>query len=256
MPSFCGHCGHPVSTPFCPSCGSPAASATAGPDSADAVPVEAPSAAPVTVPVGAQAASAFGSALPPVAPRQAEEPSSPPGPRTINGLAALGSRAPQALVGVAGAVWSRPPAAAVVVAVAVFGLFAIGKVGLPLPGGPDHVLAGEFVVKDLGNLDLDALNAALDGASTDCGSGLGGGYSDLRAGTAVSVKDGEGRLLGTGALKGGRQSINGCSFAFSVEVPDSAFYEVEVSQRGSVPFSREELDRQDWRVSLSVGDFG
>ncbi len=256
MPSFCGYCGHPVGAPFCPSCGSPAATPTGVPDSADVVAVEAASAAPVTVPAGAQTPGGFPSPLPPVAPRQTEDLSTPPGPQHFGGVATLGAGAPQALIAAAGALRSLPPAVAALVAVAVFGLFVVGKAGLPMPGGPDHVLAGEFVVKDLGNLDFDELNAALDGASTDCGAGLGGGYSDLRAGTAVSIKDGEGRLLGKGVLKGGRQSINGCSFAFSVEVPDSPFYEVEVSQRGTVPFSRDELEQQDWRISLSVGDFG
>jgi hypothetical protein len=51
------------------------------------------------------------------------------------------SRAPAALVDAARTLRTRPPAVAALVAVAVFGLFAIGKAGLPLPGGPDHVLA-------------------------------------------------------------------------------------------------------------------
>ncbi|WP_155855285.1 hypothetical protein [Actinotalea ferrariae] len=44
-----------------------------------------------------------------------------------------------------------------------------------------------------------------------------------------------------------------CTFPFTVDVPDSDFYSIEVAHRGKVNFSRQDLEAEGWVVALSVG---
>jgi hypothetical protein len=88
-----------------------------------------------------------------------------------------------------------------------------------------------------------------------------GGYGDLAEGAQVVVSDPEGAVIGTGALEAGvwtsytsPSNPSRCSFAFSVaDLPDVAFYSVEVSHRGQVTYSRADLEATSWTVELSLG---
>lgn len=128
-----------------------------------------------------------------------------------------------------------------------------------------HDITGTLLVNDFGPEDegcmggdavtrLDRLEALIDGQTFPCPQGVGGGYDDIRDGADVTVKDGAGELLGTGVLTGGTATDVGVTFAFTVEgVPDSDFYQVEVSHRGALSYSRAELEDAGWVVEASLG---
>jgi hypothetical protein len=86
------------------------------------------------------------------------------------------------------------------------------------------------------------------------------GYGDIAVGTRVTVTDGSGTTLGVGELEQcefhpleSPGQARGLRFSFSVSnLPPSDFYRVEVASRGSLDFSREELQDQEWEVQLSL----
>ena len=140
-----------------------------------------------------------------------------------------GSKVPSWLPGVGG-----------IVAIAVVVSVLSGGVG----GSDARTLTGELVLTDSG------------GYSDDYGSCTGsGGYDDIRAGALVVVRDGGGETLATSSLDDGEESGGACVFSFEVtDVPDADFYEVEVSHRGGLTWSQQELDDEGWDVALSLGD--
>lgn len=90
-----------------------------------------------------------------------------------------------------------------------------------------------------------------------------GGYDDLDEGTQVRVTDGGGEILALGALEAGeltdflgpyREKGWECTFTFEVaEIPDADFYQVEVSHRGELAYTPEELEAAGWNVDLTLG---
>ncbi len=85
------------------------------------------------------------------------------------------------------------------------------------------------------------------------------GYPDIRPDTPVTVRDGTGALLGRTTLGNGtlRRTIlirDDCVHRFSLTVPDRGAYEIEVGTRGSLAFSRADLERNQWEVSLGIGN--
>ena len=125
--------------------------------------------------------------------------------------------------------------------------FVIGLMMAAAGCGSGHSLAG--TIKVIESLPLKQANDI----GGDC-TGVGG-YDDLHAGTAVVVKDETGKVLATGSLAGGKIiSLETCQWTFDVaNVPDAQFYQVEVSHRGNVTFSRADLDNTGWKVALSLG---
>ena len=73
-------------------------------------------------------------------------------------------------------------------------------------------------------------------------------------------KQQEGRVIGTGLLRprtiSDRQGRKmWCTFEFSVpDLREADFYQVEVSHRGAVSYSKEELEAEGWFVSLGLPD--
>ena len=83
-----------------------------------------------------------------------------------------------------------------------------------------------------------------------------GGYSDIRTGVNVVVKDGTGKVIGTGTLLDDPDAdtvFGRCSYVFSVPVTDADFYSVEVGRRGALTYSRAELEAQGWTVGFTLG---
>ncbi|MCE0766287.1 hypothetical protein LWC35_25780 [Pseudonocardia kujensis] len=81
-----------------------------------------------------------------------------------------------------------------------------------------------------------------------------GGYSDIHAGTGVTIANASGAVVATGALATGRASSpTTCDFAFTVpDVPAGEdFYQVTVSHRGTLTSSADELRSGP---GLSLGD--
>jgi hypothetical protein len=88
------------------------------------------------------------------------------------------------------------------------------------------------------------------------------GYPDIHAGTPVAVRDKSGAVVASATLGGGtlrQQPLRGrdddCLFRFSLTVPDRAGYEIEVSNRGAVAFSRADLEHAHWTANLTIGAY-
>ena len=135
-----------------------------------------------------------------------------------------------------------------------------------------RVITGDFTVPDINGalitqvggypgqllttLDMASLNrmgtlikSLRQGKTYPCPQGSGGGFNDIVAGAQVIVQDGNGAVLATTALTGGRVNMHGCTFDFRVEVPVTDFYQVLVSHRGALTYSRDDLERNGWHVS-------
>jgi hypothetical protein len=81
-----------------------------------------------------------------------------------------------------------------------------------------------------------------------------GGYSDIHAGTGVTIANASGAVIATGALSTGRASSSTtCDFAFTVpDVPAGEdFYQVTVSHRGTLTSTADDLRSG---LGLSLGD--
>jgi len=92
----------------------------------------------------------------------------------------------------------------------------------------------------------------LGGSSSNCyGTG---GYSDITAGLAVTVRSGDGTVIATGNLGTGTGGSTYCDFLLAVgDVPKEDFYSIEVGHRGELTYSFDEMVRRDWTVALTLG---
>jgi hypothetical protein len=103
-------------------------------------------------------------------------------------------------------------------------------------------VTGTFVLTD-----GDSLNFGGNCAGT-------GGYSDISSDTQVVIKDGAGKVLGVSSLGTGTASGKDCTFNWIIdELPKADFYIVEAGRRGSLTFSRSELEARGWHVASSLG---
>lgn len=86
------------------------------------------------------------------------------------------------------------------------------------------------------------------------------GYPDIEAGTPVTVKDQSGAVVARAALGEGKLRVTilsrqDCVHSFSLTLPDRDTYLVEVGRRGAVTFSRADLQRAGWTVTLAIGNY-
>ncbi len=91
-----------------------------------------------------------------------------------------------------------------------------------------------------------------------------GGYDDIKEGAQVTIRDETDTVIAAGRLSEGQIKTTelgldlvsaDCIFLFEVtDVPSANFYTVEVSHRGGLTYSLDEMDALDWEVSLSLGD--
>lgn len=105
-----------------------------------------------------------------------------------------------------------------------------------LLAGRSFTATGEFTLLDTFQDDYGR------GGSLCSGSG---GYDDIREGAQVEIRDEAGNIVGVGELEASRMIHNvGCRFSFTIEGVDSGsgFYEVEVSHRGTISYTQEELE--------------
>lgn len=111
------------------------------------------------------------------------------------------------------------------------------------PGQP----LSEFSMAQLNKMQR-LIDSLTHGKTYPCPLGSGGGYSDVAAGGQVTVQDGEGTILATTTLAGGILNSRGCTFSFSTEVPDADFYQVTITHRGALTYSRTDLEANGWKV--------
>ena len=114
-------------------------------------------------------------------------------------------------------------------------------------GGSSHQLTGSIqVVEQLGLGSENRIGQPCTGT---------GGYDDIAEGASVVVRDEANKVLATGTLKAGKiVALETCRFDFTVDnLPDAKFYQVEVSHRGAVTYSKSDLDSKGWKVALSLG---
>ncbi len=85
-----------------------------------------------------------------------------------------------------------------------------------------------------------------------------GGYSDIKYGLKVVVKNERENIIGVSALS--RDTYTGdypnvvCEFPFVVEdLPKAKFYTIEVGRRGEQTYPYKELEERNWEVAFSLG---
>ncbi|MGE2731775.1 DUF732 domain-containing protein [Mycolicibacterium vaccae] len=98
-------------------------------------------------------------------------------------------------------------------------------------------ITGSFTLKDD---ETSAYSSAIDVDGSSCTGA--GGYSDVSAGTPVTVKNGKGEILTTSYLEPGRGGRYLCTFGIAFEVTEGQDrYVVSVGRRGELSFTFEEL---------------
>lgn len=85
-----------------------------------------------------------------------------------------------------------------------------------------------------------------------------GGYADLTAGAPVTVRNESGAIIATGALDAGTSDSTYptvvCHFTYTISnVPDAKFYSVEVSHRGGLTYSKDQLNANGWKLDATIG---
>ena len=126
---------------------------------------------------------------------------------------------------------------------------AAGVVALAGSGSltPHHTIAGTFDVlaTDQTFPSLQMVGSACEGT---------GGYADISPGAQVTLKDGDGKVLGTTQLQMGSGSTSSCTFKFSIDsVPEVPFYSLEVSHRGAITDSLAQMQAHNWAFGLTLG---
>lgn len=81
------------------------------------------------------------------------------------------------------------------------------------------------------------------------------GFNDMTGQIPVIIKNESGTVIAVGKTETGKQpkehSTVRCIFNFRVEnIPKSLFYSVEIGQRGSKTYSRQQLEDQGWDLSF------
>lgn len=92
-----------------------------------------------------------------------------------------------------------------------------------------------------------------------------GGFDDISAATQAVVKNDAGTIVGTTRMaavplvdpvdrRERYLAKRRCDYTFTVVVPDSPFYSIEVGRRGALTYSRSELEDAGWAVEMSIGE--
>lgn len=143
----------------------------------------------------------------------------------------------------------RPRNAARSAAVAVVTALAVSACAAP---NTTHELTGSITLRYPGCSGKTRISGDL---GQDC-QGTGG-YSDIREGTRVVVRDGSGTTLATTSLAVGRAESDGyCRLDLEpVDLPRSDFYRISAGNdsRGTLEYSDAELEALSWMLDLSLG---
>ena len=130
-----------------------------------------------------------------------------------------------------------------VLLILAFALAACNAGPTPTPEPAGHDITGTF-----------ALHAQKGNFAPKCAGG--GGYDDITAGMGLTLRDGEGKILGTARLGSGHASEDRklCLFDFEFsDVPEVDFYSVESGRRGEQTYSLADMEASDWTLGLEIG---
>ncbi|MEW1870711.1 hypothetical protein AB0420_21780 [Streptomyces caelestis] len=143
--------------------------------------------------------------------------------------------------------WSRLSRGTVLAIGAGLGAAVVGAcwAGVSLADGSEETFSTD------GTLTVTGIGAGLDSGDPCTGTD---GYSDIDFGAQVSVTDAAGTLVAKGGLGLGRKTELGCEFPFTVDdiTPGSKFYTVEVSHRGGLTQTEDEL--RAGALAFTLGD--
>ncbi len=127
--------------------------------------------------------------------------------------------------------------------------------------GGSPAVGGTGATFSAGSPKMRLADSGSDPACT-AGTSFGtSGYDDIAPGTGVTVTDAKGVIIGTGSLgrptfasisSAGREDIGSCVFPFTVSVPKTEFYSVEISHRGKLNYSYGELLTDNWKIKSSL----
>lgn len=83
-----------------------------------------------------------------------------------------------------------------------------------------------------------------------------GGYDDIAEGAQVVASDGSGKVLAVSQLDAGKADGSGsCVFSFTINnVPYSNFYQLEVSHRGELDYSYQQLSASNFNIATTLGN--
>jgi hypothetical protein len=152
------------------------------------------------------------------------------------------------------------------VVVWLFVLVVLGGLGLlawqryAAGTGDRHTLRGNLAFSDQGSHVVDDVNGVKYCRGTGGYSDISGGVKiggEVLGGTQVRVRDESGKVLATSSLMNDpeRSYPTGCNFDFELtNVPGAEFYQIEISHRGGLTFSMQDLERQSWYVIVSLGN--
>lgn len=133
----------------------------------------------------------------------------------------------------------------------IAGLLAGCGPGAPTPSPSPSVHAITVAIELSGGSN----SVSRSSVSSEC-HGLGG-YADMDIGTQFSIKDAAGTLIGFGALTDSHYGPAPfhCSLQGRAEnVPDAPIYSVEVGRRGTINFTRAQLEANGWLAQLTLGN--
>jgi hypothetical protein len=128
-----------------------------------------------------------------------------------------------------------------------------------LPLAPErHTLSGVLAVTGRSGSYVGGDEECVAGTSSEYN-----GYDDIEVGAAVTVWNEKDTVIATSRLDAPTFEALGtsdfdrdygtCTFPFTVEVPKAEFYAIEISHRGKLTFSYQELVSKNWRVETSLG---
>ena len=108
-----------------------------------------------------------------------------------------------------------------------------------------------------GGKDLTVRFALIDfDGGVSCAGGTGG-YNDVGPGMSVVVRDNDGKVIGTSALGDNGEEVKGvaCEWTAVVgDVPDGEdYYSITVGRRGEQVYTGDQLEEENWEISLSLG---
>ncbi|WP_345962885.1 hypothetical protein ABDE16_18055 [Streptomyces sp. BRB040] len=128
---------------------------------------------------------------------------------------------------------------------------AAGVSASPSVSGAERIEDVEGPFSTDGTLTVAGIGAGLDPGELCSGTG---GYSDIDFGTQVNVTDAAGTLVAVGSLGLGEKTELGCEFPFTVDdiTPGSKFYAVEVSHRGGLTQTEDQLHAGG--LAFTLGD--